>query len=385
MAKGRAANNDGSIYYDKDTGGCRVQLTAPDGSRIGKRFKDIDEAVKWKNAQISDFNKGKYVAPSKMTFKEWRTQWIEDYIKPKRKVRTWEDYESHLNNHTAIIDNVLMQEILPYHVTQVYNAMRKKKLSESTVLKLHSILHNCFKQARINKIILLNPVEDVDRPVALKPKIKTFDENEIKKFLKTAEGHRIYAGIYIIAHTAVRLGEVLGIRWKEDIKWTEGKIKVQQEIIRSKSKKLSPDSPKTENSVREFYAGENVFDVLRAERQRQLADEDLCNSEYVVCNNKGTPMEPRRFKKEFDEIREKAGLPHLTRRALRHSVASILVDKNVPIPDVSALLGHADHAFTFKTYVHANKNATKKSAATISKALSDKKKPSKTQKKKQPQ
>lgn len=96
-------------------------------------------------------------------------------------------------------------------------------------------------------------------------------------------------------------------------------------------------------------------------------------------------MEPRRFKKEFNEIREKAGLPYLTRRGLRHSVASILVDKNVPIPDVAALLGHSDHAFTYKTYVHANRNATKKSAVTISKALSDKKKAPRSKEKKQPQ
>jgi len=384
MAKGRAANNDGSIYEDKEKGGYRVQLTAPDGSRISKRFKNSDDAVQWKNNQISDFNKGKYVKPSKMTFKAWRTKWIEDYIKPKRKARTWEDYESLLKNHTTSLDDELMQEIVAYHITQVYNAMRKKKLSESTILKLHTILHNCFKQARIDKLIVSNPLEDIERPEAAKPKIKIHDETEIKKFLKAAEGHRIYAGVYLIAHTAVRLGEALGIRWKEDINWTEKKIKIQQEIIRSKSKKLSAEDPKTENSFREFYVGDDLLDVLRVERQRQLADEDMCNSEYVICNNKGTPMEPRRFKKEFNEIREKAGLPLLTRHGLRHSIASLLIDKKVPIPDVSALLGHSDHAFTYKTYVHKNKNATKKSAETISKALGEKKKPATKAKKKQP-
>ena len=53
MAKGRAANNDGSIYEDKEKGCHLVQLTAPDGSRISKRFKNSDDAVKWKNNQIS--------------------------------------------------------------------------------------------------------------------------------------------------------------------------------------------------------------------------------------------------------------------------------------------------------------------------------------------
>ena len=97
------------------------------------------------------------------------------FVKPKRKARTWEDYESLLANHTTSMDDELMQEIVSYHITQVYNAMRKKKLSESTILKLHTILHNCFKQARIDKLIVANPIEDVERPEAAKPKIKIHD------------------------------------------------------------------------------------------------------------------------------------------------------------------------------------------------------------------
>lgn len=107
---------------------------------------------------------------------------MENSVDRGLKVRTWEDYESLLENHTTTMDDSLMQEILPYHITQIYNAIRKKKLSEATILKLHTILHNCFKQARIEKIIISNPIEDVDRPVALKPKIKTVDKTEIKKF-----------------------------------------------------------------------------------------------------------------------------------------------------------------------------------------------------------
>ncbi|SFM37178.1 tyrosine-type recombinase/integrase [Pelosinus propionicus] len=370
MAKKRS-NNEGTLYEDKEKGGYRVQLTAPDGKRISKRFKDSGEAVKWKNDKLSEFGKGQYVAPTKMTVKMWRTQWLEEYILPKRRTKTYEDYKALLNNHLLTIDEVPMQEVLPYHITKIYNAMRKKKLAESTILKLHSILHNLFKQARISRLILINPIEDIERPKAVRPDIVTIDEKEMQLFLNAAKGTRIYTGIYLLAHTAMRLGEILGIRWS-DINFKEKTLTVAQSIQRTKANKLSAELPKTENSVRTIYLDDNILDVLKEARQRQIGDDDLKHSKYVTCNNKGTALEPRRFAKEFDEIRAKTGID-TTRHGLRHSVASILIDKNVAIPEVAALLGHADQAFTYRTYVHPRKDATKKASSVISRALNTKK------------
>lgn len=123
-----------------------------------------------------------------MTVKMCRVQWIEEYIKPKGKTKTWEYYESLFNNNLNDIDLVPVQEVIPYHITKTYNTMRKKGLAESSILKLHSILHNLFKQARINKIIMSNPVEDVEKPKAIKPDIITIDEKEMQLFLAAAKG-----------------------------------------------------------------------------------------------------------------------------------------------------------------------------------------------------
>lgn len=69
----------------------------------------------------------------------------------------------------------------------------------------------------------------------------------------------------------------------------------------------------------------------------------------------------------------------VTRHALRHALASLLIDKGVPVPEVSSLLGHADQAFTFRTYVHARKGATKKAAAAVSEILKEKPEEEKTE------
>lgn len=53
----------------------------------------------------------------------------------------------------------------------------------------------------------------------------------------------------------------------------------------------------------------------------------------------------------------------------RHSCASIMHAQGVPIAVFSAWLGHADPAFTMRTYVHAQNDALKAAAATLQKVV----------------
>jgi integrase len=47
-----------------------------------------------------------------------------------------------------------------------------------------------------------------------------------------------------------------------------------------------------------------------------------------------------------------AEVKRLTPHKLRHTFASLLLSRGVPIPKVSRLLGHRDSVITMKTYAH---------------------------------
>jgi integrase len=49
----------------------------------------------------------------------------------------------------------------------------------------------------------------------------------------------------------------------------------------------------------------------------------------------------------------KAGIKDASLHSLRHTHASTLLSKNVPLPAVSARLGHSDVNTTMRTYSHA--------------------------------
>lgn len=88
--------------------------------------------------------------------------------------------------------------VLPKPISsKAYNAMRKNKKAETTILKLHNALHDALNQARINKLIHANPIDDVERPTPKKKEIVKLDEDEILKLLKALKGTRIYAGVYL--------------------------------------------------------------------------------------------------------------------------------------------------------------------------------------------
>ena len=49
---------------------------------------------------------------------------------------------------------------------------------------------------------------------------------------------------------------------------------------------------------------------------------------------------------------EKAGLPHIRVHDLRHSYASMLINKGIDIQVISRLMGHGSTDITYKIYSH---------------------------------
>lgn len=71
---------------------------------------------------------------------------------------------------------------------------------------------------------------------------------------------------------------------------------------------------------------------------------------FVFATRDGRPIHPRNAAKEFQAVVELANVPRIGPHGLRHSHASLLLARGVPIEVVSKRLGHASAAFTLDTY-----------------------------------
>lgn len=96
--------------------------------------------------------------------------------------------------------------------------------------------------------------------------------------------------------------------------------------------------------------------MLRDHRDAQLIQKLTAGDAWedcglVFCRWNGRPLDPRRDYAEWLTILERAGLPRHKLHALRHSAATIALEKGVEITVVQEMLGHSDIRVT-RRYSH---------------------------------
>ena len=88
----------------------------------------------------------------------------------------------------------------------------------------------------------------------------------------------------------------------------------------------------------------------------------------VFATMEGKPLHRKFASQLLDVSITAAEIKRLTLHKLRHTFASLLLSRNVPIPKVSRLLGHRDSTITMKVYAHFiqdNKNDVQDLASSI--------------------
>ena len=101
-----------------------------------------------------------------------------------------------------------------------------------------------------------------------------------------------------------------------------------------------------------------LLPALRAHRDaqylRRLAAEDEWEeNDLVFCQWNGRPINPRVDWGEWSDILTAAGLPHHRLHAMRHTAATIMLEKGIPLAVVKETLGHSDVRITDR-YSHAS-------------------------------
>ncbi len=116
--------------------------------------------------------------------------------------------------------------------------------------------------------------------------------------------------------------------------------------------------PKSKTSKRNIFLSPLTVALLA--EHKKIQEEEKANakrwSDYnlIFCNRKGNPEStPNLLKRHFRPILEAAGLPPEFRMYdLRHSCATLLLEKNINPKIVQERLGHSSITLTLNTYSH---------------------------------
>ena len=83
----------------------------------------------------------------------------------------------------------------------------------------------------------------------------------------------------------------------------------------------------------------------------------------------GTPLEPRKVLRRFEQIVREAGLPRVSLHTLRHTAASLLLAAGTHTKVVPEHLGHSSFAITADIYSHVGPAQQREAAGRLDQAL----------------
>ncbi|EAO9488579.1 tyrosine-type recombinase/integrase [Brevibacillus invocatus] len=237
-------------------------------------------------------------------------------------------------------------------------------LSESSILYIHKILKCSFKTGVKRKYISHNPVADAESPNLSRKEMQAWNLDQAVSFLKMAEESDLSIAFLLAVTTGMRQGEILGLRWK-DIDFEEGVLYVRQTLSHD-GKHLNQET-KTKASARTISLTDKTVTELsklkkRRAKEKLAAGKDYLDLNFVVCTKSGTPVHPRNLLRVFYNLLKKAKVPAIRFHDIRHTVATLMLQKSINPKIVKEIIGHSDIRVTFDTYSHVLPSVHKETA-----------------------
>lgn len=393
MSAKRREQGTGGISQRKDgTWQGRFDVgTKSDGKRDVKYVyaKTEAECKRKLRSLIKDIHSKEYVSVQKGTVKEYMDSWLMDTKRNDLKPKSFDRLEQTLVYDVyPYIGQLQLQAISPRDIQKMINALKDSGKSYSTIKKAYDAVNACFKHGVIQKTVAVNPVMGIAVPnKKLFPakRIHFYTEEEANVLCNQAtsswpNGTRKYplgSFVPLLINTGLRMGEILALRWSEDVDLENNVITIHnnmtlikdRESDKKKYKLVEQDSVKTD-SGQDRSIPLNKRAVAALEDLRAITGQNT----HVMSTRNGTIVTPRNIDRMFRRVAIAAGFPEekiYGVHALRHTFATLLLKNGVDIKTVSKLLGHSDVSITYNTYIHVIKEQEKAALDMIPNILGD--------------
>lgn len=262
------------------------------------------------------------------------------------KQSTKDLYKRLIELHFNHLSNRVVRDISTRDVENFIFKLKEKNLSNITINKLVQLLRVIFNYAIDNSFISKSPVLKKYRLPEEKKEIQVLDEQQIQSFLETARKRNIktYAIMATFIYTGIRRGELLALEWS-DIDFKNNRIKINKQVYQGQ--KVTTKN----NKHRIVDIPDKLIEILQEYKQSQ---EVL--SKVVFCNMEGGYMNPAVLERHYFCAtlkllnKESAEAIKIRLHDLRHTYATYLLSKGVPIKYVQEQLGHSSAKMTLDVY-----------------------------------
>ena len=324
-------------------GNWQAQVRRSGSRALSKTFPTKREAEAWARQAETDADSKLSGSSSEKTIlhtpplgellERYRTE-----VTPRKRGASVEEYRIRkLQRHP--ISNKPADKIGPSDVAN-YRDERLRSVSGETVRQDLVLISQVFEVARREWQISVpnNPVAEVRKPPAAKPRTRRVSEEEARRLLDLASRTRnplVTEVIKFALATGMRRGEILRVRWVH-IDWGSCTLEIPES--KNGHARVIPLS---------YAALELLKRVRSAEPDRELV----------------FPISANAFKLAWQRLREKSGITNIRFHDFRHEAVSRFFEAGLSLPEVALISGHRD-ARQLMRYTHLK-------AARIAKKLHD--------------
>lgn len=286
-----------------------------------------------------------------MKYKEWLEQWLNYYVRPYAKERTYQKYKSQVDLH--IIPKIGEQDMadLPAVGLQEFVvSLSEKGLSANSVNGVITVLKSSLKRAEMLNLVEKQYTACIQRPKNREKQVECFSKTEQRKieaYIFEKNKPKLL-GIILCLYTGLRIGELMALEWS-DVDLQKGMIKISKschDAWRNGEYVKVIDSPKTQSSERIIPLPKQLILCLK-DWKKQV------DGNYVISGERRHGAPVRSYQKTFERVLSRLNIAHKGFHSLRHTFATRALECGMDVKTLSELLGHKNPTVTLKRYAHS--------------------------------
>ncbi len=386
MARKKRTDNKGYVLrvgeYQSKSGRYSFKYTQ-NGKRYtvyGLTLKELREKEKQIEKDLED---GIDNSRRNITLNQLFQEYLE--LKTDLKESTRCNYLASWNNaiRDSDIGKMKVSDIDQIRVRKFYAGLVKQGLAANTIKFYHSLICPVLELAVDSNMIRKNPAKDARKGIGgtkkEKSSITVSQQERLLDFVKNNSQYCVYHPLMIFAlSTALRVGELTGLRWS-DVDLKENIIHIRQQLIYRnfgdgcrfhvqdlKTEAGRRDIPLTA-SARKSLIRQKELSLLLGTKQKKEIDGI---TDFVFLNSLGNPYATNainfmlknmvdaynRAEREAAgrEKREAEPLPHISAHILRHTACTRLAESGIDPKTLQYIMGHSSIAVTMDIYNHVD-------------------------------
>jgi integrase len=155
--------------------------------------------------------------------------WLPYLERKQIKPSTKRSYESSLKHHVMpMLGNLRILDVRPLHIDSLVQSTLNKGSSPKTVRNLLGLLQGIFSLAVDNELIPRCPIRDSHWPAVNRREKPVWTPAQLKSIVDAVPDQ--YRGLFqCVMLTAVRLGELLGLQWR-NVDVVNCKLEIRQAL-----------------------------------------------------------------------------------------------------------------------------------------------------------